>query len=250
LNTLFVDAGNTRVKWQLGIAADIQSCAIDESLQFVDWVRQAAHKIESIAISSVQTNDWNQMLESLCHELVIEHWLAESQGESMGLISAYANSEHLGVDRWLAMLALWNKYGKGFVLVDAGTAITLDVVDNWGKHQGGFILPGLELQRAALLNTSQSLATLVTEPAEYQADLATDTRAAIDHGIFASTVALVEKLMSDAGHGQLVITGGDAAHFLVALPEGVGIENLVLRGLDMAWAEHHRNREIRDMTSQ
>jgi len=70
--------------------------------------------------------------------------LVESQKKYKSLINSYEKPNMLGSDRWLAMIALYEMNPvKGFILVDIGTAITIDVVDNSGLHLGGVIFPGL-----------------------------------------------------------------------------------------------------------
>jgi len=70
--------------------------------------------------------------------------LVESQRRYKSLVNSYENPNMLGSDRWLAMIAAYEiNPVKGFILVDIGTAITIDIVDNSGLHLGGVIFPGL-----------------------------------------------------------------------------------------------------------
>jgi len=70
--------------------------------------------------------------------------IVESQKRYKSLINSYEKPNMLGSDRWLAMIAAYEMNPvKGFILVDIGTAITIDVVDNSGLHLGGVIFPGL-----------------------------------------------------------------------------------------------------------
>ena len=71
--------------------------------------------------------------------------LVKSQKRYKSLINSYEKPHMLGSDRWLAMIASYEMNPvKGFILVDIGTAITIDVVDNSGLHLGGVIFPGLQ----------------------------------------------------------------------------------------------------------
>jgi len=71
--------------------------------------------------------------------------LVESQKRYKSLVNSYEKPNMLGSDRWLAMIASYEMNPvKGFILVDIGTAITIDVVDNSGLHLGGVIFPGLQ----------------------------------------------------------------------------------------------------------
>lgn len=238
MNTLFVDAGNTNVKWRLGGVEGLSSCSADAST-FPHWIRDNRSAIKRVAISSVQTALWNLQLQTLCDELELEYWFARSEADSQGLISAYSQPENLGVDRWLAMLALWTRYSAGFVLVDSGTALTLDVVNNRGRHLGGYILPGFKLQRHALLEASENLEILAGDISSYNLELGRNTHEAIDHGALASVTALIEKLMRDTAlpSSSLFFTGGGVAQLHDLVKQGHIEEDLVLQGLSMAWRQ-------------
>ena len=70
--------------------------------------------------------------------------IVESQKRYKSLINSYGEPNSLGSDRWLAMIACHElNPGKGFIVVDIGTAVTIDLVDNLGIHLGGVIFPGL-----------------------------------------------------------------------------------------------------------
>jgi len=71
--------------------------------------------------------------------------LVESQKRYKSLINAYDKPNMLGSDRWLAMIGSYEiNPSKGFFVVDIGTAVTIDIVDNYGLHLGGVIFPGLK----------------------------------------------------------------------------------------------------------
>jgi len=79
----------------------------------------------------------------------------ESQKRYKSLINSYEEPNMLGSDRWLAMIASYEiNPDKGFILVDIGTAVTIDLVDNSGLHIGGVIFPGLDKIRQTFDNFS------------------------------------------------------------------------------------------------
>jgi len=59
-----------------------------------------------------------------------------------GVINAYQSAQGLGVDRWLCLLAADNLVARDAMIVDAGSAITVDLLRSDGQHLGGAILPG------------------------------------------------------------------------------------------------------------
>lgn len=79
--------------------------------------------------------------------------IVESQKRYKSLINSYVTPNSLGSDRWLAMIASYEiNPGRGFILVDIGTAVTIDLVDNSGLHLGGVIFPGLYKVRETFEN--------------------------------------------------------------------------------------------------
>jgi len=79
--------------------------------------------------------------------------IVESQKRYKSLVNSYEEPNMLGTDRWLAMIASYEKNpSKGFILVDIGTAVTIDLVNNSGVHAGGVIFPGLHKIRETFDN--------------------------------------------------------------------------------------------------
>jgi len=71
--------------------------------------------------------------------------IVKSQKRYKSLLNAYKEPISLGTDRWLSMIASYElSSGKGFIVLDIGTAVTIDLVDNSGLHLGGVIFPGLK----------------------------------------------------------------------------------------------------------
>ena len=62
--------------------------------------------------------------------------LAEVSAEAAGVTCGYKDFHQLGVDRWLALVAAYRKYAKPIIVVDAGSAVTIDIVDGDGLHLG------------------------------------------------------------------------------------------------------------------
>jgi len=80
-------------------------------------------------------------------------FVAESQRKYKSLTNSYREPNLLGSDRWLAMIASYEKSNKSsFITIDIGSAVTIDVVDSIGNHQGGLIFPGLQKIRQSFDN--------------------------------------------------------------------------------------------------
>ena len=163
------------------------------------------------------------------------HWqIVHSEAAKAGLRSRYAEPHLLGVDRWLAMLgaiALWPK--QSLLVVDAGTALTLDWVDDNGQHLGGWIIPGFSLQQQAVIGRTAKVFNNSMQHA--QVVLGTDTSSCLQNGCLSAAVAVVLLAMQQQPATKLVLTGGDALLLLPHLSElNPQVEPLLIfRGLSL-----------------
>ncbi|MEN9217820.1 MAG: pantothenate kinase [Gloeomargarita sp. DG02_5_bins_242] len=139
----------------------------------------------------------------------VERWQRHPQAKiitlsDIPLAGVYAT---LGVDRALAAWGASQLYGRPVLVIDAGTALTLNAVDAQGTFIGGAILPGLALQCQSLHQGTGGL-PLVSWPAQLPPVWAKDTVAAIQSGIGYTLLAGLNFYL-ERWSGQVVITGGD-----------------------------------------
>jgi len=212
---LLLDIGNSRLKWAFLNpelqAGDAIAHAGSAFARILDTIRPEAAPTE-IRAACVASPDICHAVESwarLRFALPV-HW-ARSQVSVAGVRNGYADPGQLGVDRWLAVIAAFHRaHGAAFV-VDAGTALTIDVVTAGGQHLGGLIAPGVATQRRSLRNQTQLRAS--HEDAS-MAWLAEDTDRAIALGTIHGQIGLIERVRAGifAEHGDmsLFLTGGEA----------------------------------------
>ena len=167
----------------------------------------------------------------------LEPRLAVTEKERAGLINAYTDVATMGVDRWLAMLAAWNKYKRPACVIDFGTAVTVDIILKSGQHAGGFILPGMSLMSAALVRETHGIHQYhETAP---QLEFGRSTAACMRNGFAFALVGLiqrcVEKIREEQGAElSFIITGGGAEQALRLMPGQYFHEpHLVLEGLSL-----------------
>lgn len=153
------------------------------------------------------------------------------------------NPERVGVDRLLNAVAAFQRLRTGTLVVDFGTAITVDVVSDKGEYLGGVIAPGIETSTYAL-NARTAFLPRVTINKPSHA-LGKDTEEAISSGIYWGTVGMVERILkelfNELGHQPKVIaTGGDAELFAtdITLISEI-IPHLSLEGIRIAHAQSH-----------
>lgn len=158
---------------------------------------------------------------------------ARTRPECAGVRIAYAEPSRLGVDRFLGLLAAHARGGGPWLIVSAGSALTVDLLDGAGQHRGGVIAPSPEHMRAALAARFPALAFAGGEAS----DFAADTADALAGGSLGAALGLVERSHRQATRllgrpPRLLISGGGGAR----LAEGLEIESepvpyLVLEGL-------------------
>jgi len=120
--------------------------------------------------------------------------------------------ERVGTDRLLNALAAYHKYGGTTVIVDMGSAITVDVVSARGEFLGGTISAGLKLSALALHDHTALLPLI--DPCKTSNIIGKDTIEAMTAGVFWSTVGGVERILSRIEKRyrvrKVIATGGDA----------------------------------------
>ena len=119
-----------------------------------------------------------------------------------------------GVDRLLNAAAAFDRLGQACVVIDAGTALTVDFVDGEGTFQGGAIAPGAEMQLKALHEGTAGLPELrFTRPDDEAFGRSTGQAMikGVYHGIRGTVQRLVEQYSERYGaFPQIIATGGDA----------------------------------------
>jgi type III pantothenate kinase len=236
---LLVDIGNTSLKWAVRASDTLEEMRVVRHHGGLPidlhaaWDDLAAP--EQILVSNVGGEAIGAALAAAC----LSRWhqpprFVQTEPSSHGITVAYARPERLGVDRWLAMVAARRLCLAPVLLVDAGTAVTYDLLLADGRQLGGLILPGIEMMRESLL-----AGTHIPRggPEDAVAPWATDTAGAVAAGSVQALAALAERLsdrlMAEA-HAlpELILTGGDADQLLTAIGRPARHEpNLILQGL-------------------
>ena len=240
---LAVDAGNSRIKWGYyengvwSITDAIEHTAIDSLA--VTWQRVPAP--EQIVISNVAGAEVQRKLSvALSHFAVAPHWLKPEQ-QRCGVTNGYAVPSQLGSDRWAALIGARREESGPALVVNVGTALTIDAMTANGQFLGGLIAPGIRLMMQAL---TTGTAHAHAEHGEF-APFPTNTMDAIYSGALNAALGSIKR-MSDAlaTHADVlpvcIVSGGAASALISHLPPPTReIPNLVLLGLvTIAEASH------------
>lgn len=239
---LEIDWGNSRIKWRLQgesgtLAAGTE--AEDNLDRLSEQVRGALPVgvvLDAVRVASVRPEgDEARLVQWAQAQWQVTPWFARAKARCDGVVSAYSHPERLGVDRWLALLAARQVAEEPVVIVQAGTAITADLMDGRGAHLGGYIAPGWQAMRRALNQGTARVRSLQGPPDRLQLAPADNTERAVEAALSAMVVGFVENACRQIeGSARLVVAGGDAglicSHFTWARlwPE------IVLDGLAVA----------------
>ena len=138
--------------------------------------------------------------------------LVEVRPEMVPLDVLIPAPERLGIDRLLAAWGAVMRHGAPSIVIDLGTATTVDAVDASGGFRGGAILPGLTLSRDALARGTALLPEVAIEPPA--AAIGTDTEAAIRSGVVIGQIGaireLVNRMIGELGRPRPVVVATGA----------------------------------------
>ncbi len=227
---LDLDCGNSRTKWR---------CERDQGSVSPGCIPRLDLPVERVRVSSVSVSRENLRSE-ICRTYGVEPEFAESLKTLAGVTNSYSNPEELGVDRWLAMVAAWNRVRASVMVVDAGTAITIDILDNTGHHLGGYIVPGLESMRKSLAIDTASVQIGSCSETIPNGSLGINTVQAVRNGLLSMVVAWIDQTRSLAEEicGSVPTTfvvGGDKKSLMGLIDYDCRTEDeLVLDGLGLA----------------
>lgn len=232
---LALDAGNTRVKWGIadGNGWVAQGAVPTARAAELANALEAAPKPGHAIASNVAGTAMQMELERACLGIGAHLRVIRSEAVQLGVVNGYREPSQLGSDRWAALIAAHRAHAGHKLVVNAGTALTVDALAADGRFLGGVIVPGPALMRASL---DRRTAGLRLTEGEFRA-LPLDTPDAITSGAIQAAVGAVVRMreaMSSAGvpPERIVLSGGAAPEIASHLPMQVAFhENLVLDGL-------------------
>ncbi|MFI0545786.1 MAG: type III pantothenate kinase [Brachymonas sp.] len=163
---LAIDIGNTRLKWALYERGQPGAQPLAQGAEFIENIEGLAEGAWShiaepktmlgccVASDAVRRRAKEQIIERW--DYLQPHWVHSSEQEA-GLVNGYDNPNRLGSDRWIAMIAAWQRTRRQFpqntpplIVVMVGTAVTVEAIDHTGRFLGGLILPGHGIMLRAL----------------------------------------------------------------------------------------------------
>jgi type III pantothenate kinase len=245
MTALLMDVGNSRLKW--GVLADqairrtghiSREKIRDQGL--VALTSKLPHRVDTVFASNIAGTSFATRLSGVVgmHCGADMHF-ARTRSEACGVTNSYRQPRRMGVDRWVAMIGAWAEVQAACLVVDAGTAVVIDALDDNGQHLGGQILPGVTLMAEAVSSQSSDIPNVARRAARHGRGLeifASSTASAVEYGTLNAVVGAIERatcvLRDNDIDPTIVLTGGDASRILKSLgEEPLHRPHLVLQGL-------------------
>ena len=232
---LVVDIGNTRVKlgvfdkWKLLFD---QSVRHEELATAIKALFERYPHIEHGFLARVGAVDakLEKVLSLFCS---FQHLSTDTR---LPFINDYDTPETLGVDRIALVAGAQHRYpNKNVLVIDAGTAITYDLITSRGHYLGGTIAPGLQMRYGALNAYTAALPLL--EPEEHKGLVGSNTEDSIHSGVsYASACemdGMINAYKERFPHLTVILTGGDAQFFGKRLKNSIFAHSkILLEGLN------------------
>jgi len=239
---LAVDAGNSRIKWAFhdrnAFVHEGWVARADVGLLERSWAPLPA--ADAIVVANVAGDAVRTSLQKLFARWKAEpRWVAATAAQC-GVVSRYDDPSQLGADRWAALIGARQLVTGSCLVVNAGTAMTVDALSAQGEFLGGIIVPGFDLMLDALASNTAGLSS---ERGSF-ASFPRSTRDAITSGAVQALCGAVERvratMVSDGQGEPTLLVGGGAGEIVVQrLGRPVRIaDKLVLEGLVRIAQEH------------
>lgn len=232
---LLLDAGNSRCKWAyVENGAWVHHGAVDNGeIAILQQTFAGLPQPVRVIVSNVGGLAHEQMLRGVCSLWSVQPEFVTARHEACGVSNRYEEPSRLGSDRWAALIGAWQRVRQRCLVVNCGTATTVDALSERGEFIGGLILPGITLMRQSL---SRGTAQLPDMPGRLR-DFPCNTADAIHNGVLRATLGAIRhqyELLDADGNAVCVLGGGgaDQVQALLGMPLQ-RVDNLVLEGLQV-----------------
>ncbi len=241
---LAIDIGNSRIK--LGMFDQAGSLLDTQAYLHTEFHKAQLPDCRQIILASVANEAiTSRLIESLPEDVALR--IAKSSDSYQSLTNLYDAPQTLGIDRWASIIAAWRLQNTSCLVVNAGTAITVDAIrchDGKASFIGGWISAGLRtMQQNLAQNTAQLTNTYADHTIDSKNTMLTfglNTQSAVNNGTMSAAVGMIQQgyqLLCGLCKPpiKIVICGGDAnniATYCTAAGLTVEVEtHLVLKGL-------------------
>jgi len=237
---LLFDIGNTRLKWA---HATLDKIVTTGAINLIDLNDSALNQHfdlyaqpKSILISNVASDDVLALVQAWFEARFNVQAEVIKVTERIGSINnAYTDISSLGVDRWMAAIGARYLVEEGdLIIVDAGTAVTIDWLSADNSFEGGVILPGLALMHDSLVGRTAGIKSEFSDRSQI---IGKTTKECVNSGISFGLAGAIERIVEEMNKNinrptKVILTGGAAKSLAVKLKiNTINESNLVLLGL-------------------
>ena len=238
---LALDVGNSRMKWGLAGPHGWRTLGVTPNneigtLALRDW-HHLSRPLRAVGVNVAGEAARVRVEAQLARWRVVPEWLIAAE-TACGVVNQYARPAQLGSDRWASLCAARQRaiatdlFPPACVVVNAGTAVTIDSLDAEGTFRGGFILPGMRLMLRAL---AENTAALGVPPGEFR-EFPDNTADALYSGAMQAVCGAVEQMRrqvdTNPAQVRVYLAGGAAPEIAPHLnPPIEVVDNLVLEGV-------------------
>jgi len=240
MHNLVLDIGNTNGK--LAVFKDRELLHYQSLSQLSPVLLKEIiekYKVNNSTISSV-SRELDEVIDTLKQN---SNYVEFSTSLNTGIKNYYQSVQTLGLDRWAKVVAANCLYrNENCLMIDAGTCITYDLLNDQAEYYGGSISLGFQMRFQALNHFTGRLPLVEWNREELEIPEGRDTGSAIKNGVLQGTMNEVEGFIAQQNKNnkdlKVLITGGDAAFLLVQLkktifaPQIIHDPYLVLKGLN------------------
>lgn len=242
---LELDSGNSFIKWRVispGPNGIVHASGVaGEPEQLLKELLSCSISISRCRMVSVRGDAETRLLtEVIASSLGIEVICAAPSAMLAGVTNGYEDFRRLGLDRWLAVVAAYQLCREPCVVIDLGTAVTIDLIARGGRHLGGYITPGMALLTEQLRIHTKRILYDAEEARVALSDTSPgrSTSEAVERGCLRMLRSYIEDQIAYAAQclgsePVIYVTGGDASLFAEARQVEF-VPDLVFKGLAIA----------------
>ncbi|MBR3560097.1 MAG: type III pantothenate kinase [Oscillospiraceae bacterium] len=194
--------------------------------------------VEDCIISSVVPPVFNAVRSGV-YKITERKPMVVGHGLKTGLDIRMDNPSQVGSDRIVIAVAALARREPPLILIDMGTATTVEVIEPRNKYLGGVIMPGARVSLDALTNSTAQLPGInLDRPGKIIAKNTVDSmRSGIMYGTAAMLDGVIERMEEELGHpSTIVATGGVAPYVIPLCKHKIALErDLLLRGLNVIY---------------
>ena len=230
---LVIDIGNSRIKYGHFSGSDLIVASTWSSL---GEIAKYCYDLQPDNIGIISVGMSSDKIAEELSQLPIEFITTKSK---LPITLDYETPETLGIDRVAACIGAQVIYPNQPVLViDIGTCITYDILDDTGTYRGGVIAPGLKMRMKAMHAQTHNLPDISFDWTMHIGDgPGKSTKSCLARGAYRAIIHEIKGFINDfeSKYPELavILTGGDAIHFESKLKEPIFADlNLVLKGIN------------------